>query len=42
MPGYKVNINTVVKFGQSVRLAAAAAIGLVRKRTTIPVRWGRC
>jgi hypothetical protein len=33
----KVDANTVVKTGDSVRLAEAAAMKLVRERTTIPL-----
>jgi tRNA A-37 threonylcarbamoyl transferase component Bud32 len=37
VPVYKVDANTVVKTGDSVRLAEAAAMELVRKKTAIPV-----
>jgi hypothetical protein len=37
VPVYKVDAKTVVKTGDSVRLAEANAMKLVRKRTTIPV-----
>jgi tRNA A-37 threonylcarbamoyl transferase component Bud32 len=37
IPVYKVDARTVVKTGDSVRLAEAAAMRLVREKTTIPV-----
>jgi len=37
VPVYKIDANTVVKTGDSVRLAEAAAMELVRSKTTIPV-----
>jgi hypothetical protein len=37
MPVYKVDANTVVKTGDCVRLAEAAALNLVRAKTTISV-----
>ena len=37
MPAYKVDANTVVKTGDSVRLAEVAAMNLVREKTSIPV-----
>jgi hypothetical protein len=37
MPVYKVDANAVVKTGDCVRLAEAAAMNLVRAKTTIPV-----
>lgn len=36
-PVYKVDKHTIVKTGDSVRLAEAEAIRLVRSKTTIPV-----
>jgi hypothetical protein len=37
MPVYKIDANAVVKTGDCVRLAGAAAMNLVRAKTTIPV-----
>lgn len=37
VPVYKIDANTIVKTGDSVRLAEATAMELVRSKTTIPV-----